>query len=107
LYSFNPSASVIFPTCPFHACTGLYCPGCGTLRALHQLLHGNFAGALAFNPLLISSLPAIGFLLLFPKYSYRPWVAYLACAIVVAFGILRNIPCWPFAMLAPGGFANP
>ncbi|PYV86056.1 MAG: hypothetical protein DMG90_22080 [Acidobacteria bacterium] len=35
----NPASSGIFPPCPFLWLTGFYCPGCGSLRALHQLLH--------------------------------------------------------------------
>lgn len=48
---FDPAAN-FFPRCPVKMATGLDCPGCGTQRALHTLLHGNFAGALRFNALL-------------------------------------------------------
>ncbi|MEW5722540.1 MAG: DUF2752 domain-containing protein, partial [Thermodesulfobacteriota bacterium] len=41
LYLVNPAVSALYPPCPFHALTGLYCPGCGTLRGLNQLLHGH------------------------------------------------------------------
>ena len=33
--------------------TGLYCPGCGSTRALYALLHGRPGEALAMNPLLL------------------------------------------------------
>ncbi|MEJ2068687.1 MAG: DUF2752 domain-containing protein, partial [Deltaproteobacteria bacterium] len=42
LYFFKPGQSPIYPPCPFHLITGLYCPGCGSLRALHALFHGRF-----------------------------------------------------------------
>lgn len=48
---FDPAAN-FFPRCPVKMATGLDCPGCGTQRALHALLHGDFAGALRFNALL-------------------------------------------------------
>lgn len=48
---FDPAAN-FFPRCPVKMATGLDCPGCGTQRALHALLHGDFVGALRFNALL-------------------------------------------------------
>ena len=59
LYFLDPSTSGLFPACPFRALTGMYCPGCGTLRALHGLLHGNIAGAFMLNPLTVLILPLV------------------------------------------------
>ena len=42
---FDPATSGMFPPCPVHYLTGWYCPGCGSLRAIHQLLHGNLRAA--------------------------------------------------------------
>jgi len=53
LYVFPPEQARFFPRCAFHALTGLQCPGCGGLRASHQLLHGNFAAAWQLNPLVV------------------------------------------------------
>src|SRR4028118_1392752 len=49
------------PPCPFFYFTGLFCPGCGTLRAVHALLRGDLVRAFGLNPLLILFLPYIGF----------------------------------------------
>src|SRR3954466_12905048 len=38
-----------FPACPFHATTGLWCPGCGMTRATYALLHGEFGAAFSAN----------------------------------------------------------
>src|SRR4051794_7766742 len=54
---FNPASSGVFPPCPLHYLTGLYCPGCGSLRAIHALLHGNLHNAWAMNPLTMVLLP--------------------------------------------------
>jgi Protein of unknown function (DUF2752) len=37
--------------CPFHQISGLWCPGCGLTRSFISMGHGDFAGALQFNPL--------------------------------------------------------
>ena len=61
LYAFDPRNPGTYPICPFLGLTGYHCPGCGTLRALHQLLHGNVIAALGYNPLTILSLPFIAY----------------------------------------------
>lgn len=58
---FEPGEFRLFPPCPFLWLTGFYCPGCGSLRALHQLLHGNFAAAISFNPFAVLALPFVGY----------------------------------------------
>lgn len=65
LYVLDPATNALFPRCPFHALTGWLCPGCGSQRALHQLLHLNIAAAFALNPLMVVALPyvLIGFIL--------------------------------------------
>lgn len=62
-YSFNPSLYAFFPPCPFRTLTGLPCPGCGSQRAIHCLLHLNVAGAFRQNALLVLSLPIVLLLL--------------------------------------------
>lgn len=44
-FFFDPAGSRLFPRCPFLSLTGLRCPGCGSQRALHSLLHGEIARA--------------------------------------------------------------
>ncbi len=56
---FDPATSGVFPPCPVRYLTGLYCPGCGSLRALHALLHGELGRAFAMNPLMIVTLPFV------------------------------------------------
>ena len=111
---FDPATSGIFPPCPLRALTGWYCPGCGSLRAFHQLLHGNLGNALAMNPLAVLTLPFLAYaaasyaaFVLRGSYLPRiflpaPWIRALGVA-VVAFGIARNLPLHPFTLLAPGG----
>lgn len=47
---FDPvSGPLIYPRCPVKMLTGLDCPGCGSTRALHALLHGRILEAWRFN----------------------------------------------------------
>ena len=62
LFACNPARSSLFPPCPFHALTGLHCPGCGTLRALHHTLHGHLRAAFLLNPLMVLSIPLLTYL---------------------------------------------
>jgi hypothetical protein len=62
LFIFNP-AEIPFPPCLFYKLTGFQCPGCGTQRALHCLLHGEWKDAFFYNPILIPALTLIATLL--------------------------------------------
>jgi hypothetical protein len=55
----DPNVYPFFPKCPFLVLTGLECPGCGSQRAIHQLLHLNIAGAFYQNPLLVFYVPYV------------------------------------------------
>src|SRR5438045_3746474 len=57
LFFFEPGAYTFYPRCLFYQTTGLLCPGCGSLRATHQLLHGHIAAALRLNALLVTAIP--------------------------------------------------
>jgi len=102
LYFHYPALMRYFPPCPFHAVTGLYCPGCGSTRATYHLLHGNIAGVFRSNALYIPCLLFVLMLLLRPRLAKRPLVAAGFLAVVLAFWIMRNLPWAPFALLAPG-----
>ena len=101
LFLRNPAASRFFLPCPVHYVTGLHCPGCGSLRASHNLLHGRLAAALSLNPLMVIAIPVVAVMLLRPAWVYRRRTPWAALSVLVAYGILRNLPWWPFTLLAP------
>ncbi len=84
--------------CPFHSITGLYCPGCGGLRAVDSLLKFDFANALRYNPLVVAFIPL--FLLglnrsirdkfLKAEFIKIKFPLVLLC-LLICFGVLRNI----------------
>jgi hypothetical protein len=102
LFFFDPSRSGFYPLCYFHRVTGLLCPGCGGLRATHQLLHGHILEALRLNAFLVLVLlPAacfiglrwlIRFLQQKPnKLEFRLRWLWLGLGSAVVFGIARNL----------------
>ena len=102
LFVFDPTRVGILPPCPLHEFTGLWCPGCGSTRALHQLLHGHLAPAFRFNPLAISLLPLVGYLAVRQgRVTMKPVWIWTLFGVIVCFGILRNIPVYPLTLLAP------
>src|SRR5881227_1045193 len=58
---YDPATSGVFPPCPLHYLTGFYCPGCGSLRTVHQLLHGHLYAAWAMNPLSVILFPFVAY----------------------------------------------
>ncbi|HET8613955.1 MAG TPA: DUF2752 domain-containing protein [Actinomycetales bacterium] len=107
--SVDPNEPGHYPTCPFLALTGWFCPGCGSLRALHALAHGDVREALARNPLMVLTVPVlvvwwVGWLLrtvrAHPRRRVAPaWSIWALLVVVIAFGIVRNLPGGAF--LAP------
>lgn len=62
-YLFNPAEQLLFPKCPFLLMTGWQCPGCGSQRAIHYLLHFQIIDALKMNFLVVLAVPYILFAL--------------------------------------------
>ena len=89
------------PKCMVYQNTGLYCPGCGCTRALSALLHGDLKASLHNNLLLIPASLTAAILIVKPGITLRRPVAIAIVVIIVAFTVLRNIPCAPFTALAP------
>ena len=72
----------------------------------HALLHGRFADALAFNLLFVVGVPLAAIVWIVNRrrsqpIELRPLWAWWLVAILVAFGIVRNVPVYPFSLLAP------
>ena len=108
IYEYNGGSGM---TCPFYRLTGLYCPGCGSGRAVQALYHGHLIQAVRYNILLpILGLPSLVVLIheylrfVFPALKLKPVfvsqaVIKAVIVIVTAFWILRNVPA--LSILAP------
>lgn len=102
-YILDPETHSLFPKCPFLLATGLECPGCGSQRAIHQLIHLNFGAAFRYNAFMVVVLPYI-FLGVYLQYFggklrhpqlekifFGRWSALIVLILVFTYWILRNI----------------
>ncbi len=103
LYWFPPEQYALYPHCLFYSWTGWQCPGCGGLRAAHQLLHGHIAAALHLNPLLFVLLALAGIYTggrLLSLLTHRDWLRWLRhpfwlwllLGFTLVFTLVRNLP---------------
>ena len=102
-YFYHPAHYQLFPKCFFKSVTGLSCPGCGAQRATHELLHLNLKNAVAYNALLVVSIPYSLTALLFyqtqlkerfPKtrqFLFGKKAILILLLIILLFFIFRNL----------------
>jgi hypothetical protein len=105
----DPNEPGHYPTCPFLALTGQFCPGCGSLRAVHALAHGDLGTAVGLNVLAV--LAVVPLLLIWLQWLRRSWTGgcrrtvapapapWALVVVVCVFAVVRNLP--PGAALAP------
>ncbi|MDZ4168424.1 MAG: DUF2752 domain-containing protein [Coriobacteriia bacterium] len=101
----------LVPPCLFREITGLYCPGCGSGRALLALSRFDLTAALSANPLVTLGLPLIlaglaietadSWGLVRRRSRFAKMLPLAVLIVVCAFWVLRNIPVWPLQTLAP------
>jgi hypothetical protein len=111
-YYANPGSSIFYPKCPLYATTGIYCPGCGSQRATHNLLNFNLVGVAKQNLLYILGIILIAYHLTIKAINYifnkniyniiyHPITPIIVLIVTILFWILRNLPFYPFTLLAP------
>jgi len=99
---YNPAEIDLFPKCPVYHFTDTKCPGCGSQRAINQLLNGNLTGAFSYNALLVIALPylLVGFIgqeidpirkSRFWDIFYRNNATIIILVIVIGYWVFRNI----------------
>jgi hypothetical protein len=97
--------------CPMYAATGIYCPGCGGLRAVNDLTDGHIGAAFSSNVVFTALIP-LGVLAL-ALWAVDRWrgkerrldmrlvtpAAYAFLGVLAVFTVVRNLPFG--AWLAP------
>lgn len=93
-YNIDP-ASGHAPRCLFKLLTGYDCPGCGSQRAFHALLHGHIARAWGYNPFVFFAVPAAAFYIV-TEAGRDNWPRFHAAAVhpAVLTAILIAITGW-------------
>lgn len=112
----HPGEFSFAPRCPIQATTGLLCPGCGSGRAIHHLANGRLVTAWNLNPmLLIIGLPLLVMGLVSetrlavsgnvrPAPSWMLRFALVAALVLLAWGVVRNLPIDSPIPLVPNEF---
>ena len=109
---FDPAKANFFPVCPLFALTGFACPGCGLTRGFHSLFHGDLISAIDFNALIpvwamIFAYVFVSLILLamrgrgLPMWPTWPRFLWTFMIVLLVFGVLRNLPVYPFTILFP------
>jgi hypothetical protein len=112
VYAFDPSQTHFLPVCPLYALTGFACPGCGLTRGFHALFHGDVLTALDFNALIPIWTVIFGYLFVsllltavrgrgLPWKFISPSTLFGFVVLLITFGVLRNLPFYPFTILFP------
>ncbi len=105
LFAVDPNEPGHYPLCPTKAFLGIDCPGCGCMRGLHSLAHGDIAGAADHNILLLLAVPFV--IVLWVRWLMRAWrgvtpavslrtlrlrnrAMIIALVAILVFGVIRN-----------------
>ncbi len=109
---FNPSTENFFPACPLLSMTGYACSGCGLTRGFHALFHGDILTALSYNALIPFYIIIFLYLIIYALSVVirgrglgfkllTPWTLSIFLVGALLFGVVRNIPFFPFSVLYP------
>ncbi len=112
VWYFDPIKASFLPVCPLYSTTGFACPGCGMTRGFHALFHGDIVTAVDYNALIPIFVLISGYfflsLVLFavrgrglPTSGLRPGWLFVLLGVMVVFGVVRNLPYYPFSVLFP------
>jgi hypothetical protein len=112
VWYFDPTSAGFFPVCPLYSMTGFACPGCGLTRGFHALFHGDVVTALDYNAMLpfFGLFLAAGFIAMvyyairgrrLPFNPIHPNALWFFFIVLLVFGVVRNLPWYPFNVLFP------
>ena len=98
------------PLCPTKLLFGIDCPGCGSMRMIYSLLHGDPAAAAHYNAVALAALPLLALAWAtwtLGRWRGRPvrswqhwrWAPAVTLVIVAVWFVVRNIPVAPFTAL--------
>ena len=92
--------------------------GCMAGIASYNILHGNFLTAFCYNPVMVFLLPFLGIYFVTVAADWaltgknhvdkkiNPKILIGILVFLLIFGVIRNLPFYPFRLLVPGGLAE-
>src|SRR5215207_614170 len=112
VWYFDPTTAGFFPVCPLYSMTEFACPGCGLTRGFHALFHGDVLTALDYNALIPVFGAFLGYLVLsmflvavrgrgLTMGKMNGPLLWATFGLLLVFGVLRNLPIYPFTWLFP------
>ncbi len=103
-YQYDPTQTECFPKCPLYGLWGIKCPGCGSQRMFHSLLHLHIAEAARHNLLFVLLIPILLFTIFsrvfkqqFPylfNITVHPAYSTFIVITICLWWILRNVFNW-------------
>lgn len=99
----DPHVEGSYGLCPVYALAGVYCPGCGGMRAIHNLTDGRVLDSLHSN---VFALPLVlAFVVFVASWSIRAWrgqplrlpgynpvALWVTLGVLAGYTVLRNTP---------------
>ncbi|WP_239476914.1 DUF2752 domain-containing protein [Nocardia arizonensis] len=99
----DPHVEGAYGMCPVYALTGMYCPGCGGMRAVHNLTDGRIVDALHSNLIAVPLLFGLAFWV--GAWGVRAWrgqrlvlpkiertTMWLLFGLIAVYSVVRNTP---------------
>jgi hypothetical protein len=98
----DPHETGHYPSCPTWTLFGVYCPGCGSLRAINSLAHGDVGAAVGSNAFAVLALALLAYW--WVRWTGRRWSnrprrglahpawSWALLAAILAFTAIRNLP---------------
>jgi Protein of unknown function (DUF2752) len=97
LVTVDPNQPGHYPPCLIRATTGWYCPGCGGLRSVHALMHGDLRTALHDNVAIWVAIPVLALTVV--QWRRGRWtqrrvttVGVATFVVLLGFAVVRNLP---------------
>ena len=97
----NPHEAGNLPACPFRVLTGWLCPGCGSTRMMHHVMHGEFVLGAKYNPVAFAFVPVLFGAMLHLLFvtvmgrrlhslSIQGWMFRVMLVLLLGWGFIRN-----------------
>jgi hypothetical protein len=98
------------PRCPIKLLLGINCPGCGSLRMIYSLMHGEFGAAVHYNAVALVALPLLVLALVtwtvgrlrgreVRSWQHWRWTPAVTLVVFTVWFVIRNLPIEPFRSL--------